>query len=217
MAGAMWVRMRRASSAGSVTVAAFSAMDSTMERMSRMWTPSSSSSWSTRCRVAMLTIFGITSSINCGACLVRWSTSDCASTRPRSLAACTCIKCERWVATTVEQSTTVKPLIWAISFCRSSIQKAGSPNAGSVVGVPISFCVACPGLMASHMPGKASASPTTAPRSEMRYWLGLSSRLSRICTGGGRKPTSCANLRRTPLMRLSRSPSRVLSTRVIKR
>ena len=27
-----------------------------------------------------------------------------------------------------------------------------------------------------------------------------------MCTGGGRKPTSCANFLRTPLMRASRSP-----------
>ena len=47
--------------------------------------------------------------------------------------------------------------------------------------------------------------------------LGLSSRLSRTCTAGGRKPTSCANLRRTPLMRVSRSPWRLLSTRLMSR
>ncbi len=51
--------MRRASSAGSVTVAAYSARHSTIERMSRMCTPSSSSSWSTFCSAAMPTILGI--------------------------------------------------------------------------------------------------------------------------------------------------------------
>ncbi len=101
----------------------------------------------------MDTIFGITSSISLGACLVTWSTSACVSTRPSSRQAWTCIKCERWVATTVAQSTTVKPAIWACSRTRSSIHTAGSPKAGSVVAVPGSFCVAPPGLIASSRPG----------------------------------------------------------------
>ena len=66
---------------------------------------------------------------------------------------------------TVAQSTTVNPAICACSRWRSSIQVAGRPNAGSVVAVPSSCTVAPPGLIASHMPGKASPSPTTAPRS----------------------------------------------------
>ena len=156
--------MRRDSSCGSVTDAACSARLSMMERMSRMCTPSSSSSWRTRCNAGMPTIFGTTSSINLGASLVTWSTSCWVSMRPRSLAAFTCIKCERWVATTVAQSTTVNPAIWALSRWRSSIHTAGRPKAGSVVRVPIKLVCAPPGLMASHMPGKASPSPTTAPR-----------------------------------------------------
>ncbi len=209
--------MRRASSAASVVVDACSARHSTIERMSRMCTPSSSSSCRTFCTVAMPTILGTTSSISLGASLVTWSIRAWASTRPSRRAAFTCIKCERWVATTVAQSTTVKPAIWAISRWRSSIHTAGSPKAGSTVLVPGSACVAPPGLMAIHMPGKASASPTTAPRKVTRYMLGLSSRLSRMCTAGGRKPTSCANFLRTPLMRASRSPARALSTSAISR
>ena len=64
-----------ASSPASLTVGACSARHSTMERMSRMCTPSSSSSCSTRCRVAMPTILGTTSSISLGASLVTCSTS----------------------------------------------------------------------------------------------------------------------------------------------
>ena len=116
----------------------------------------------------MTTILGTTSSISFGASFVTCSTSCWVSTRPSNLAACSCIKCERWVATTVEQSTTVNPAIWADSRWRSSIHTAGRPKAGSVVRVPISWVLAPPGLMASSMPGKASPSPTTAPRSVRR-------------------------------------------------
>ena len=49
----------------------------------------------------------------------------------------------------------------------------------------------------------------------------MSSKLSRMCTGGGKKRTSCANFLRTPLMRASSSPppeaTRALSTSAMSR
>ncbi|KEH08895.1 hypothetical protein GY14_16515 [Delftia tsuruhatensis] len=168
MDGDSAMRTRRASSTGSWVVEECSASVSMMVRMSRTCTESSSSSWSTFWNVVMDTIFGMTSSINLGASLATCSTNCCVSVRLISLAACTCIKCDKWVAITVSESTTVKPAICAASFWRSSIQWAGRPKAGSVVWVPISGVLMPPGLMARNMPGKASPSPTITPRRVMR-------------------------------------------------
>ncbi len=168
MAGDSATRTRLASSTGSLTVGACSAMDSMMVRMSRMCTDSSSSSCRTFWNTAIDTILGTTSSMSLGASFATCSTSCWVSVRLSSLAAWTCIKCDKWVAITVSESTTVKPAICAASFWRSSIQCAGRPKAGSVVAVPISGVVMPPGLMARYMPGKASPSPTTTPRRLMR-------------------------------------------------
>ena len=139
-----------------------------MVRMSRMCTDSSSKSWRTFWKTAIGTIFGTTSSINLGACLATYSTSCWVSVRLSNLEACTCIKCDKCVAITVSESTTVKPAICAASLWLSSIQWAGRPKAGSVVAVPIKGVVIPPGLIAMCMPGKASPSPMVTPRRVMR-------------------------------------------------
>ena len=70
--------------------------------------------------------------------------------------------------------------------------------------------------MAMYEPGIISAVATTAPLRLMVYWLGLSCRLSLMCTGGTMKPLVRANCLRMDWMRLSSSPSWAASTNGIR-
>src|SRR5262249_51654796 len=69
-----------------------------------------------------------------------------------------------WFTITDSPSTTVYPSASASACWTSGIQIAGSPNAGSVVGIPDSLPTASPGSMPRWWPAMIMPRATTVPR-----------------------------------------------------